>query len=114
MEFELVSAPDGGTPEIDVAEAQRVWADGSAQLVDVREPREWENARIPGTTHIPLGDLVQRRNELDPTRPVVALCHSGVRSLTATDDLLAHGFSEVASLRGGIVAWYEAGYDIEQ
>jgi rhodanese-related sulfurtransferase len=111
MTFTLVSNP-GETPEIDVDEAIR--APQNAQLVDVREPREWANARIPGSLHIPLGQVAARASELDGTRPVIAICHSGVRSLTATDTLLGLGFSEVASLRGGIVAWYEAGHPIEQ
>lgn len=111
MPFTLVSA-SGATPEIDIQEAARTQS--TAQLLDVREPREWDNARIPGSIHIPLGQLPARTSELDQSRPVIAVCHSGIRSLTATDHLLNAGFSDVASLRGGIVAWYEAGQLIEQ
>jgi rhodanese-related sulfurtransferase len=114
LAFAALVSESNETPEIDAHEAHRVWTDGSAQIVDVREPREWTDAHIPDCVHIPLGDLVRRHAELDPTRAVVAMCHSGVRSLSATDALLAHGFAEVASLRGGIVAWYEAGFEVEQ
>jgi rhodanese-related sulfurtransferase len=114
LTFAAFVSESNETPEIDVTEAHRIWSEGSAQIVDVREPREWTDAHIPNTIHIPLGDLVRRQAELDPTCAVVALCHSGVRSLSATDALLANGFTEVASLRGGIVAWYEAGHAVEQ
>jgi rhodanese-related sulfurtransferase len=104
----------GETPEIAAAEAQRVWAEGSAQLVDVREQNEWDDAHIPDTTFIPLADLQSRATELDKSKPVVALCHAGVRSLAATEILLALGFAEVASLQGGILAWYQNGYQLER
>jgi adenylyltransferase/sulfurtransferase len=75
------------------------------QLVDVREPWEWEVTRIAGSRLIPLSALGDRLGELDPTRPIVAVCHHGVRSLTARELLLAAGFGQVRSLAGGIDAW---------
>ncbi len=101
------------TPEVDVAETARVWADRSAQLVDVREPDEWDEGHIPGSIHIPLNDLVRRSDELIKESPVVVLCRSGVRSLAGTEALLAEGFSDVASFNGGILAWAKAGHPIE-
>lgn len=102
------------TPEVDVAETARVWEAESAQLVDVREPREWADGHIPGAVHIPLGDLTRRAGELDKSRPVVAICRSGQRSLAATDALLDLGFSDVASMNGGMIAWAEAGKPVER
>jgi len=104
---------DGETPEVDAAEAHRVWEAGSAQLVDVREQNEWDEAHIPNTTFIPLATLQTRASELDISLPVVAFCRSGVRSLAATETLFALGFSEVASMQGGIIAWYQSGFKIE-
>jgi rhodanese-related sulfurtransferase len=109
----LVSEP-GETPEIDVAETVRAIEAGPVQLVDVREPREWANGRVPGSVHVPLGQLSVRAGELDKHVPVIAICHSGVRSLAAADTLLDLGFGNVASLSGGMVAWFEAGQPIEQ
>jgi sulfur-carrier protein adenylyltransferase/sulfurtransferase len=74
-------------------------------VVDVREPWEWEIARIPESVHIPLGALGDRLAEVDPRREVVTVCHRGQRSLTARDLLIAAGFSQVRSLAGGVDAW---------
>lgn len=75
------------------------------QLVDVREPYEWRIAHIPGAVLLPLGELDDRLEELDPERSVVTYCHHGVRSLQAREILKAAGFSSVRSLGGGVDAW---------
>ena len=74
-------------------------------MLDVRE--SWENkvACIPGTTLIPLRDLPQRVNELNPRQEIVVYCHHGVRSLDAAYLLQQLGFKGVASLIGGIDQW---------
>jgi hydroxyacylglutathione hydrolase len=113
MSLRIVGSGPNGTPEVDVAEVARVWADRSAQLVDVREPDEWADGHIPGAIHIPLGELAQRSDELIKEMPVVVLCRSGVRSLTGADELIAHGFTDVASFNGGMLAWARAGHPVE-
>ena len=60
-----------GTPEVDVARTARAWTDRSAQLVDVREPDEWEKRHIPDSIHIPLGRLGVARGELMKEIPVI-------------------------------------------
>lgn len=92
------------TLEIGAGELARVLEDGGPQLVDVREPHEWEVARIPGAVLVPLGELPGRLAELDPRREVVAYCHRGTRSRRATDLLRGAGF-RARSLTGGIDAW---------
>lgn len=77
----------------------------SVQILDVREPWEHALARIPGAILIPLGDLVDRVGELDPTRPVAAYCHHGMRSLHALRFLQKVGFTDIAHLSGGIDAY---------
>jgi adenylyltransferase/sulfurtransferase len=74
-------------------------------LLDVREPHEYEIARIEGARLIPLRDLPQRINEIDSRAEIVTQCHRGVRSLKALEILRGAGFSHVRSLRGGIDAW---------
>jgi adenylyltransferase/sulfurtransferase len=74
-------------------------------LVDVREPYEYQIARIPGAKLIPLGDLPKRLNELDPNAEVVAHCKSGARSQKAVDLLKQSGFHNVRNMTGGILAW---------
>lgn len=78
-------------------------------MVDVRENDEWQAGHIPGSVHIPLSHLTARVAELDPGTTVVAICHSGVRSLYAAEILRRAGFRDARSLSGGIVAWAEAG-----
>ncbi len=74
-------------------------------IVDVREPHEYEIARIDGAVLIPLGELPARLHELDDHADIVTHCHHGARSLKALEILKAAGFAKVRSLRGGIDAW---------
>ncbi len=100
--------------ETDVAQTARARAEGTAQIVDVREPEEWAEGHIPGAVHIPLGDLAVRQGELDVTRPVIAVCRSGNRSLTAAEQLLRDGIPDVQSMAGGMKAWSAAGQPMER
>ena len=74
-------------------------------LLDVREPWEFAIAAIPGSQLLPLGELAGRLRELPTDRPIVAICHHGMRSLTARDLLRRAGFPHVKSLAGGVDAW---------
>lgn len=75
------------------------------QFIDVREAHERLARSIPGTLHIPLGALPRHLHRLDPSRPVVVHCKSGMRSAAACQLLRQMGFREVYNLRGGIDAW---------
>ncbi len=74
-------------------------------ILDVREPNEYQIARIEGSVLIPLGDLPSRYTELDPNANIVAQCRSGVRSGKAQDFLRSKGFTRVRNLTGGILLW---------
>jgi rhodanese-related sulfurtransferase len=75
-------------------------------ILDVREPWEYQAARIEGSTLIPIGDIPSRAfNELDPEAHIVTLCHHGVRSMNVAVWLRNQGFENARSLRGGIDAW---------
>lgn len=74
-------------------------------LVDVRQPWEFDIARIPGAELWPLAELSGRLAELPRGRPLVTVCHHGMRSLTAQALLQRAGFSRVQSLAGGVDAW---------
>ena len=80
-----------------------------AQLLDVREPWEFELCRIEGSRLLPLGQLPARLGELglDRSAPVVAICHHGIRSRHACRLLEHAGFSDVINLSGGVGAWAE-------
>ena len=92
--------------EVTAAELAAEWKGHPDLLVlDVREPHEYEIARIEGAKLIPLSQLPDRLGDLDGHREIVTHCHHGARSLKALEILKAAGFSKVRSLRGGIDAW---------
>jgi sulfur-carrier protein adenylyltransferase/sulfurtransferase len=76
------------------------------QIIDVREPHEYEIASIPGTRLIPLGHVVGRMSEIDPEVDTIVHCKGGVRSAKAIEALKRAGFTgKLINLRGGITAW---------
>jgi rhodanese-related sulfurtransferase len=92
--------------EISSADAAALLKDGTARLIDVREPWEFATAKIEGSVLIPMGDVPARAHqELDPDERLVVLCHHGARSLNVTVWLRNQGFENAQSLRGGIEAW---------
>ena len=75
-------------------------------VLDVREPWEYQVARIEGSTVMPMGDVPSRAfQELDPEAHIVTVCHHGVRSMNVAVWLRNQGFENAQSLRGGIDAW---------
>ena len=85
---------------------QRLDRGDGIQIIDVREPHEYEIARLPGTTLIPLGQVVNRMNEIDPSRETVVHCKGGVRSAKAIASLRQAGYpGRLINLKGGITAW---------
>ena len=75
-------------------------------LLDVREPWEFEMAKIAGARLMPMGDVSTRAHqELDPDSQIVVICHHGVRSMNVTVWLRQQGFEKAQSMRGGIDAW---------
>ncbi|MGH9480683.1 MAG: ThiF family adenylyltransferase, partial [Terriglobales bacterium] len=102
----VAAAGEVPIPEISPLELRALMAGPGAPFVlDVRESHEFQIARIPGSTLIPLGELPKRLGELDRRRPIVAHCRSGVRSLKAAKLLRDAGFTDIANLKGGILAW---------
>jgi molybdopterin/thiamine biosynthesis adenylyltransferase/rhodanese-related sulfurtransferase len=75
------------------------------ELIDVREPFEYEIAQIDGAKLIPLGEIAERLDELEREQPIIIHCHSGMRSAQAVRLLQQRGFVKVYNLEGGIDAW---------
>ena len=97
---------DGGVPEISVQELKgKMDAGETFRLIDVREPFEFEIARIDGAKLIPLGEIPERADELDREQTLIVHCHSGRRSAQAVQLLKQRGFANVYNLEGGIDAW---------
>ena len=94
--------------EIAPRELQALLATGAPlTLLDVREPREWEMARIEGARLVPLGTLAAEIPRLDRSAEIVVYCKSGARSANAVRQLRAAGFTRVRNLAGGIRRWSE-------
>ena len=74
-------------------------------LLDVREPWEYERARIAGAELLPMRDIPARFAELDQDKDIVAICHHGGRSQQVAVFLEKNGFSKVHNLVGGVDAW---------
>jgi adenylyltransferase/sulfurtransferase len=91
--------------DVGVRDFAEEWRGGGVQLVDVREAGELAVSSIEGAMHIPLGELPRRLGELESARPIVVVCHTGVRSARATEMLRAAGFARARNLAGGIDAW---------
>jgi sulfur-carrier protein adenylyltransferase/sulfurtransferase len=97
--------------EVDAREAQEL--EGAA-WVDVREQDEWDEGHIPGSVHIPRGNLESRIEGIvgDRSQPVVIYCASGSRSAFAADSLAALGYEQPVSLTGGFTDWKRNGDEI--
>jgi rhodanese-related sulfurtransferase len=78
------------------------------QVLDIREPPEYQIARLAGVPLLPLSVLPQRYSELHPDQPYYLCCKIGVRSLKALRFLRERGFKHVKSVRGGLMAWSDA------
>ena len=83
-------------------------------VVDVREPWEYQKGHVPGARLIPLGQLSERWNELDPKHPVAVICASGNRSQSAAALLGQNGFETVYNILGGTKAWIRSGLEVER
>jgi adenylyltransferase/sulfurtransferase len=85
---------------------QRLDKGDDIQIIDVREPDEYQFARLPNSIHIPLGQIVNRMSEIDPARETVVHCKAGGRSARAIEALKRAGFTgQLTNLKGGITAW---------
>ena len=99
-------------PEIDVTELAARRAEG-AVLIDVRTPPEYEDARVPGAVLIPLGEVVERIEEVPTQGTVYVICARGPRSAKAVEHFLSQGIDAV-NVAGGTVAWIDAGLPVDR
>ena len=85
---------------------QRLDNGDDIQIIDVREDNEYAFARIPNSKHIPLAQVLNRMDEIDPNRETVVHCKMGGRSARAIDALQRSGFTgKLINLKGGIIGW---------
>ena len=109
---ELLAEARAHIDEVDSAGAQSLLADGWL-LLDVREPDEYEQGAIPGSLHIPRGNLESNieNRVVDHDQPIVVMCAGGVRSAFAAVTLAELGYHRVVSMGGGFNRWKDEGRD---
>lgn len=98
-------------PDVTTTDLAAARSAGSVQVVDVRELSEFVTGHVPGAVSIPMGQLVDRLEEIVRSRPVFVICQSGGRSSAMTDLLVHHGF-DARSVEGGTAGWIHAGHPV--
>ena len=78
---------------------------GAPLLLDVRQDWETQLCRLPNAVHIPIEEIEQRAEELNPDDDIVVYCHQGVRSAAVAEYLRSLGFKSVQNLSGGVDLW---------
>ncbi len=109
---DLVAAALGEITVVSSAQAKALLDAAEALFVDVREPEEYQQGRIPRAANIPRGLLEFRIGQVVPEKSakIVVYCRSGKRSALAAQTLLRMGYPNALSLEGGWLAWEQAGY----
>jgi len=104
-----------GIKDVGMLEATQLINHQDAIVLDVREDSEYYAGHIPRSVHVPLGQLAKHAElEKYKTRPVIAICRSGMRSGRACSVLRKNGFEQVYNLAGGISAWERANMPMEK
>ena len=98
--------------DVDPERAGALIASGDVQVIDVREPYEWEAGRIAGARHIELERLASEAASIDRERPVLFYCRLGARSGMAASAFRRAGF-DAYSLVGGLTEWDSRGFPLE-
>ena len=102
---------NNGYIDVTVSEAENMMNSNPLLVIlDVRTQSEYDSGHIRNARLIPHTELEARIGELDEDRAILVYCHSGVRSATASQILVDHGFSQVYNMLGGILAWTSADY----
>jgi hydroxyacylglutathione hydrolase/adenylyltransferase/sulfurtransferase len=98
--------------DLEPARVRELHARGEIQLVDVREPYEWDAGRIAGARHVELERLASKAPTIDRDRPVVFYCRLGARSGMAANAFRRAGY-DAYSMVGGLSAWDEQELPLE-
>jgi len=112
----LISRPFRQTHEVGVNEAVQLINRREALVLDVRDTGDFAAGHIVGARHLSESQLADRLKELDKykSRPVVVVCKSGTRAPVVSGLLRKQGYAEAFALRGGILAWQQAGLPLEK
>ncbi len=100
--------------DLDVQTVYDIKNDQDVYMLDVREQYEYDEKHIPGINLLPMSEIQNRLDELPTDKEVIVTCRSGNRSNQVTQFLRENGYDNVHNMSGGIIAWEEAGYPVEQ
>jgi len=97
-----------GVPEVSPLDVKRELDEGrELVIIDVRQPEEFEEARIEGTVLVPLGEIPEHLADFDSAADIVVHCKMGGRSAQAVMYMKANGFEKVRNMAGGILRWID-------
>jgi rhodanese-related sulfurtransferase len=99
---------------ISAEEAKKRIDNGGVQVVDVREPNEYEEGHIPGVVLIPVDSVFARREELSPDQEIIFVCKAGVRSALACEMAASVGRTRLFNLEGGMDEWSKLGFPVSK
>jgi len=105
MKWNATFSPIKSMTEAEAKSFMDTHSTGSYQLVDVRQPGEYEEYHIPGATLVPLNVLTETGGDLNPEKPTIVYCRSGGRSQAAGQFLAGQGFKEVYDIGSNIASW---------
>jgi rhodanese-related sulfurtransferase len=99
---------------VDAATGRKLFDDKSVKWIDVREPAEWQQARIPGAVLVPLNSLLVSPRQYLQGERVLFYCAQGIRSAVACEVAAAIGLGQIYNLEGGIEEWMAQGHPVER
>ncbi len=102
----------GAKAALSATDVSEIVDDETIDLIDVREPHEFEAGHIAGSRNIALGELTARSDEISRERKIVFYCRSGSRSAMATDAFTEAGY-DARNMEGGMISWVESTLPIE-
>lgn len=107
------TGPQEPFKRISVEEAEEMIAGGDVQIIDVRQPGEYEAGHLSGAKLIPVDDIYGRVDDVSEDKDVIFLCAVGVRSALACEIAVAMGRNRCHNVEGGMEAWKAKGLPFE-
>ena len=91
--------------EIDIQKVKEMEENGSATIVDIRDPSSYQSGHIPNAIHLSDDTIQQFISSTDQGKPLVVYCYHGISSQGAAAYFSEQGFKEVSSMIGGFEGW---------
>ena len=108
------AAEDEPYRSINVDDVKTMLAEGQAEIIDVREPWEYNAGHVPGARLAPLNTLLRQPKQFLTRDNLIFICASGQRSMVASELAASLGYNQVYNVLGGTEAWLRKGYPVEK